>query len=676
MITVNANGDLQAALDSAAPGDVIALEAGAIFTGNFVLPYKSGSDWITIRSSAPADSLPPPGVRITPAYAGAMPKLISPDDVPALRTEARAHHYRLIGIEFGYLGGDNYGLLQLGDGDETSPDQLPNNLILDRCYIHGNATGQAQNGIRLNSASTAIIDSYISNIHAIDFESHAIAGYFGPGPYKIVNNYLEASAVNVLFGGATPRINGLVPSDIELRRNHFSKRLSWKQDDPSYGGTPWMCKNLFELKSAQRVLIEGNIFERNWPSGPTADGGPQHGWAILFTVRDEGRLTPWAVVQDVTFTSNVVRHSNCGFLIYGSEGRGLRRIKIANNLLDDIGPRWGNNNKTGYAAQVSDAADLSFDHNTIIQSAAILWVYNSPVVGFTFTNNIAPHNLEGVDGETSSPGLNTLNTYFPGYMFLKNALVDASPSAYPADNFFPVTLDHVGFVDRANGNYRLAPASPYKKAGMDGKDLGADFDAIDAAISGRSGNVAPAVSVTSPASGAIFAEPASVTVTADAADRDGAISLVEFYAGTSLIGSDTTAPYSVIWNNVAAGSYSLTAKATDNAGATATSSPVNITVNGDGGQPPPAAPSDLAVTAVSGGQLNLTWKDNSDNETGFKIEQSTDGFIYTQTGAVSANVTSYSVTGLTSRKLYWFRVKACNYAGCSTASNPVRERAR
>lgn len=90
-------------------------------------------------------------------------------------------------------------------------------------------------------------------------------------------------------------------------------------------------------------------------------------------------------------------------------------------------------------------------------------------------------------------------------------------------------------------------------------------------------NLSPTVSVTSPANGASFIAPANIT--ASASDSDGTISKVDFYQGTTLIGTDTVAPYSFNWNNVAAGSYSLTARATDNNGATSTSAAVNITVN-------------------------------------------------------------------------------------------------
>jgi len=92
-------------------------------------------------------------------------------------------------------------------------------------------------------------------------------------------------------------------------------------------------------------------------------------------------------------------------------------------------------------------------------------------------------------------------------------------------------------------------------------------------------NQAPTITLTGPANNAIFIAPASITISANATDADGTISKVEFYNGTTLLNSDATAPYSFAWTNVAAGTYSITAKATDNAGATKTSAVATVTVN-------------------------------------------------------------------------------------------------
>src|SRR5689334_25438292 len=96
-IAVPAGGDLQAAIDQAQPGDVIVLAAGATYVGNFVLRNKGPvNDAITIRSAAADSSLPAAGVRMTPAYAAQLPKIKSPNQMPALRTATAANHWTLM----------------------------------------------------------------------------------------------------------------------------------------------------------------------------------------------------------------------------------------------------------------------------------------------------------------------------------------------------------------------------------------------------------------------------------------------------------------------------------------------------------------------------------------------------------------------------------------------------
>ncbi|MCA1557999.1 MAG: hypothetical protein LC731_05600 [Acidobacteria bacterium] len=120
-INVPAGASLQAAINAAQPGDEIVLEAGANYTGPITLPVKSGSSYITIRSSAIAN-LPPEGTRVTPAYASAMPKIISMGaGDPALQTQPGAHHFRFVGIEFKrghqllHLGRQGQGAGHAGD---------------------------------------------------------------------------------------------------------------------------------------------------------------------------------------------------------------------------------------------------------------------------------------------------------------------------------------------------------------------------------------------------------------------------------------------------------------------------------------------------------------------------------------------------------------------------------
>jgi hypothetical protein len=474
-IEVKAGGALQAALDRAKPGDVITLEAGATFTGNFTLPNKPGAAWIVIRSSTPDSNLPPPGTRINPSYSKVLPKIVSPNSEPAIKASSGAHHYRFVGLEIGHKVGSRIYAIVDFDGGQTSLSQIPHDLIVDRCYIHGNPSDNSRRGVALNSASTAVIDSYISECHEVGADSQAIAGWNGPGPFKIVNNYLEGAGENFILGGADPRIQNLIPSDVEFRRNHVAKPLKWKLGHPSYAGIKWSVKNLFELKNAQRVMIESNVFEYNWAES-------QNGFAILFTPRNQGGRSPWSVVQDVTFADNALRHSGGGFNIAGPDNEAgvsqpSRRILIRNNLIEDIdGKAWGGAGKLFQI--ISGAEYVTIDHNTGFATGNILSTDSTQGlnVGLTFTNNIVAHNAYGVIGTDTGTGLSTLSRWWKSYVFKKNVIVGGQASNYPPDNYFINSFSEVGFVDMAKGDYRLSSSSSYRNAGADGKNIGCNLN--------------------------------------------------------------------------------------------------------------------------------------------------------------------------------------------------------
>lgn len=472
---VGPNDNLQTILNSSKYGDDIVIPSDVIKVGNFVLPVKSGTGVVIIRNSDMTSF--PEGKRVSPTQS--YPKILSPNNDAAIRAASGASGYRLIGLEVGLTAGltQNGGIIVLGQ-DETTLAALPSNIAIDRCYIHGNATGNVSRGVTANCKSLAVIDSYISNIHGVGFDTQAICGWNGSGPFKIVNNYLEGSGENVMFGGADPKIANLVPSDIEFRRNTCVKPLSWKVGDPSYAGTKWSVKNLFELKNAQRVLIDGNLFENCWLEA-------QVGFAVQFTTRNQDGGAPWSVVQDVTFTNNIVRHAAGGINILGHDdlqtAQQTQRIKIVNNLFDDIGgTKWGGN---GRLFQLVDgAANITLDHNTGIQTFNILTGDGRPHTSVVYTNNLTPHNDYGVIGGGLGVGNPTITTWLSSPIFKGNVIAGGLERLYPAGNFFPTSLDSVGFVDRASGNYRLKSDSLYKGKATDGSDVGANLDAIATAM--------------------------------------------------------------------------------------------------------------------------------------------------------------------------------------------------
>jgi uncharacterized protein (TIGR03437 family) len=92
------------------------------------------------------------------------------------------------------------------------------------------------------------------------------------------------------------------------------------------------------------------------------------------------------------------------------------------------------------------------------------------------------------------------------------------------------------------------------------------------------GNAAPSVAIVSPSGGSVFGSGSNVSINANAADTDGAVTKVDFFRNGTLVGTSTTSPYNFVWSNVPNGNYSMTARATDNLGATTTSSPVAVYV--------------------------------------------------------------------------------------------------
>jgi mannan endo-1,4-beta-mannosidase len=126
-------------------------------------------------------------------------------------------------------------------------------------------------------------------------------------------------------------------------------------------------------------------------------------------------------------------------------------------------------------------------------------------------------------------------------------------------------------------------------------------------------NTAPSVSLTSPANGSAFTAPANITLSANALDSNGSVSKVDFYRNGTWIGTDTASPYAFAWNSVAGGSYVLTAKATDNAGAVSTSSAVSITVTVPNTLPPilvlvpPTITAPTSGAILSGTSATVSW---------------------------------------------------------------------
>jgi hypothetical protein len=473
-VTVGAGGDLQAAITNAQPGDTILLASGATYTGNFTLPNKGGSSaFITIRTSATA-GMPPAGGRVGPGDAPLLAKLRSPNSLPAVQTSPSAHHWMLQLLEITSSAAAAGDLVTLGDGStaQSSLSQVPHDLVLDRVYVHADPANALKRAIALNSAATTVSGCYIAEVKAAGQDNQAIAGWNGPGPYTITNNYLEAAGENVLFGGADPAIPNLVPADIVLSGNNIVKQIAWR-------GSKWTVKNLIELKNARRATITDNALAFNWQAG-------QAGFAVVLTVRNQDGGCPWCQVDHVTFANNVVAHSAAGVTILGTDNnhpsRQAQAIEIRDNLFADIDDaHWGGN---GYFLTIDGGPrDVTVDHNTVASDHAfgVIEVQGPPVLGFSFTNNLMKHNQFGVIGADHRIGADTISAYFPAADFTHNVLAGGSASLYPPGNSFPtVSQFEAQFVGYTAQNYALIASSVWRAAGTDGSDLGATGSVIAA----------------------------------------------------------------------------------------------------------------------------------------------------------------------------------------------------
>ncbi len=536
-IHVNIGGDLRMALANASCGDTIELQAGAVFDGSFTLPANQCDDghWIIIRTNASDSLLPPEGTRINPCYAGVatlpgrpafhcastrdvMVKfvLMPGQSSGPLLFAAGANHYRLIGLEITRLPGSGpvVNLIQAA----ASADHI----VLDRVWVHGAPQDETRRGILLNgTTNVSVVDSFFSDFHCVALsgsctDSQAIGGgssNLPGGPYKIVNNFLEAAGECILFGGDP---STTTPTDIEVRHNHLFKPLIWQRGSAGFAGgatgDPFIVKNHFELKNAQRVLFEGNIVENNW------GGFTQHGFSIMLTPKGyianrASNLCSICQVTDVTIRYDTISHVGGGFTIatalnpgngIGVPGLAGARYSIHDVVVADIDSKTYTGSGTllilsnGWSKNVLN--NVTVNHVTAWPDTHLITLENGPsnpeMSGFVFTNNIVSAGKYPVWSAGGGPtncarspvAITNLNLCFSGYSFDSNVIVSPPSgnqlSNWPAANYLAADPESVDFFNYENGDYELMASSPYKNKGDDGKDIGADTEAIQTATAG------------------------------------------------------------------------------------------------------------------------------------------------------------------------------------------------
>ncbi len=509
------SADLINAINMSLPGDVIVLDAGSVYTGNFTLPAKANPSkkWIYIESSG-LSQLPGAGTRIDPKYVSSMPKVVTQNVSPAISLAPGADHWRMVGLEVtsastqGCVPTNNppincFSYFTIGSSSVLG-QALPDSITVDRCYIHGSPTQDIRQGVQANGTNFAVIDSYISDIHQSVADSQAILAYMTPGPLKIANNYLSATTEDVMLGGAGDYNNPYVPSDVEIRGNHFFKPLAWAAAGitlPPHN--QWVEKDNLEFKSARRVLVTGNTLENTWVSG-------QVGYSVVLTVQtsQSGNV---AVVDDITIESNILKNVLSGFNTqevdpYCSAQSGYpnctnpgeeKRWKIDDNLVLFANPNGPGGGRNWGLAVSTNQTDLVFQHNTVVPYPGTncgdsiyfesnqSWSWPPPQ---SYTHNI--WLLDNVfcaqpTGDWGALGVTALNYYMgdPSPLaprFYGNVMYVPSGqglATWPLHNYAttaPFTYDAPTI-----GNYQLL--TPYWTDTSDGKVAGISWPALQAA---------------------------------------------------------------------------------------------------------------------------------------------------------------------------------------------------
>jgi hypothetical protein len=422
-----------------------------------------------------------------------------------------ANHYRLLGLEITRSASKNtvYSLAITEKGGTAD------HIVFDRSWLHGTEHDETARGIMLSrTTQAAVVDSFFSDFHCVAKsgacgDSQAIAGGLGDaamGPYKIVNNYLEAAGENILFGGGAAT---RTPEDIEIRRNFFFKPMIWMRGQPGFvggrDGNPFIVKNHFELKNAVRVLFEGNILENTW------GGFTQAGSSMLLTPKNQNGHCPLCVVHDITIRYSTIRHVGGGIVIgngasdSGDLSLGAWNESIHDLIITNVNAKTysggGRLFQEGNSNEENPIRNVAIDHVTGLMddnSLGMLIVGNPidhPLAGFSWTNNILSGGGVGIvptgGGSANCAHLGAgpvaqLDRCFKPYTFEGNVLIGTSRT-WPKGNYTPATVMAVGFAganDNIVSSYHLQATSSFRNAGTDGKNPGADVSAIEAAIAG------------------------------------------------------------------------------------------------------------------------------------------------------------------------------------------------
>ena len=367
-------------------------------------------------------------------------------------------------------------------------------------FFVGGAVLEGFTGTISNPTITSATLSSVSNLSVDDNIALPIAGAYSAKYSTIVrsisgNNITFDEIVSAPDNGGTAKW-AVTPSYMEFRRNYLKKPTAWRAGQPDHDGSNWQVKNLFEVKTARYMVIDGNIMENSWIK--------DQAYSLVFTVRYADFLHEAAVIREIQFSNNIVKNVANGFNItptdnYGPTGL-TQDITIRNNLFQNMGSNYDSAggvhlliNLQSEIDQLGGRATLKriyLIHNTHDNgtpdnsNGQITWFgANGGTTEGLWINNVHQDGGQGFrnGGATSAANITIFLPPGTSANWNKNLILNPTSDTYPTAAITQSAMWPSIFVNYAAGDFTLIGGNPGKNAATDGIDVGVDFSTLQAA---------------------------------------------------------------------------------------------------------------------------------------------------------------------------------------------------
>jgi hypothetical protein len=509
--TVNSGGDLQAALNAAVPGDVIVLETGAVFTGNFSLPTKTGNGGViqVVSAAIRGGTFPVPfGTRVTSSAGMSTIRHPNGNVQPIVATVGNGKTgWRFGGIQFDlpptgaitYGGGDSiFDLVRLGvyNPANADPDAYPGNIVFDRCRAIGREDANVRRGIAFSGPDGGVFDSQILRVNTElpVGDSVGIVAWLAARNLHFYNVEIEGPTEHIFPGGVLndnwTANTQIVPTDITVDRCYLKGGAYQDEQDPAWNGRIYNTKNFLETKAGLRVRFRRTLCDRHLGKDQQfcmtikSNGGGGLGGGSNHPTRD-------ITIEDMKFTNWM---GGIQFRGVGTTADNpLERIRVRNvGMVRHRAPagRYTVNPRVLQFQNTIRNVDIS--QLTGLLGPAGEWAMMAADLGTDMTNlRLRDSILGGFYGigfagdpwggwPTSATGQRVLERL--GLVDPSNATNYGNASNRRVAN--AAAAQFASYANATNDNLRLLSGSPLKGIGQGGADPGCDWDALDAATAG------------------------------------------------------------------------------------------------------------------------------------------------------------------------------------------------